>query len=75
MWQPDKHDYNGLAGEFWFSPDKLDAENRKGCFRWGVDNWQLRDPMERVQKAKERADAALDDYNCIREECLCPVVR
>lgn len=33
----------------WFSPSELKAEHAKGSFRWGPDNWKLRDPMEMVK--------------------------
>lgn len=36
--------YSGMAGEMWFSPDELQAEQEKGHFFWSADNWRLRDP-------------------------------
>lgn len=51
--------------DIWFSPDQLAAEHAKGSFRWGPVNWKLRDPQERVNEAKARADAAQAEYNRI----------
>lgn len=48
--------------DIWFSPDQLKEQNRNGKFLWGPVNWTLRDPKERVNEAKARADAAAGEY-------------
>jgi len=32
----------------WFSPDELATEQANGRFRWGPENWKLRDPAEHL---------------------------
>lgn len=32
----------------WFSPKDLRRLHRKGRYIWGRDNWELRDPQERL---------------------------
>ncbi len=54
--------------DIWFSPDKLEAENKRGSFRWGVVNWKLRDPQERLNEAADRAASALRECDSIRAE-------
>lgn len=44
--------------DLWFSPDQLTEQNNNGSFRWGVVNWKLRDPQERLAEARERAARA-----------------
>lgn len=41
--------------DLWFSPAQLRAKNAAGKFIWGVVNWTLRDPQERVEEANRRA--------------------
>jgi hypothetical protein len=53
---------------YWYSPDQLAAENAKGRFLWGANNWQLRDPEEYVEQARKHLDAALADYIRIQKE-------
>lgn len=38
--------YQGL----WFSPAELKTEHGRGKFVWGVENWTLRDPKERLDE-------------------------
>ena len=38
--------YQGL----WFSPSELKAAQENGRFRWGAQNWTLRDPLERCRE-------------------------
>ena len=48
----------------WFSPDELQDENEKGKFRWGVVNWELRDPAELIEWRKsdvKKAQKELDN--------------
>jgi hypothetical protein len=37
--------------QLWFSPAELRAHNANDRFCWGVPNWQLRDPGERLAEA------------------------
>jgi hypothetical protein len=48
--------------DIWFSPDELEAEQRNGKFRWGSCNWELRDPNEYVNEAKDRLSATQAEY-------------
>ena len=36
--------------QLWFSPSELRSHQANGRFRWGVVNWQLRDPRERLDQ-------------------------
>lgn len=42
--------HGGLSGPLWFSPDELQAEQEKGNFVWGADNWRLCSPRERIMQ-------------------------
>lgn len=37
----------------WFSPDELEKYNREGQFRWGIVNFTLRNPHERLDELCE----------------------
>jgi len=52
----------------WMSPDQLDEANRKGRFLWSPVNWELRDPKERINEAKNRVQHAHADLDRIRKE-------
>lgn len=39
----------------WFSPSQLRAEQAKGYFRWGAQNWTLRDPQEHIDALRKEA--------------------
>lgn len=54
--------------DLWFSPDDLAAENAAGRFRWGVVNWKLRDPRERLAEARGRTDRAQAEERRIADE-------
>jgi hypothetical protein len=43
--------------QLWFSPDELRAENEQGRFRWGTVNWQLRDPVEKLEQMVADSDS------------------
>jgi hypothetical protein len=43
----------------WFSPTQLRAENASGNFVWGVANWTLRDPEERLAQLKHNVKLAV----------------
>jgi len=47
--------YQGL----WFSPKELTEANEKGRFLWGVVNWELCDPMDKI-KGLEKNKARID---------------
>jgi hypothetical protein len=34
--------------DLWFNPDELKKAQSEGRFRWGLVNWELRDPRHRV---------------------------
>jgi hypothetical protein len=51
--------------DLWFSPAQLRAENAKGSFVWGVVNWTLRDPKEklaRLQQEEKNATSARERF-------------
>lgn len=52
----------------WFSPDQLARENANGRFRWGVVNWQLRDPQEHLAAARRAVDVAQAEMDRIEQE-------
>ncbi len=52
----------------WFSPDQLAAENAKGSFVWGVCNWELRDPIERLREAESNVTRAETEVARVRAE-------
>ncbi len=43
----------GLAGTFWFSPEELRTEHRRGKFIWGPVNWTLARPSERLTQLRQ----------------------
>lgn len=45
--------------QLWFSPEELKRAQDCGDFRWGVANWELRDPRERVNQLRTQATALL----------------
>ncbi len=54
--------------DIWFSPAQLREQIKNGKFRWGVVNWKLRDPQERVAEARKRADQANAEADRIAAE-------
>lgn len=54
--------------DLWFSPAQLRDQNANGKFRWGVVNWQLRDPQERLDEAQRRVNAATQEAERIRRQ-------
>lgn len=44
--------------DLWFSPEELKAHHRNEKFRWGAENWQLRDPAEHLATLKTRVVSA-----------------
>ena len=42
--------YQGL----WFSPRELNQYQEEGRFIWGVDNWQLRSPLDRLSELEKQ---------------------
>lgn len=47
--------------DLWFSPADLEAQQERGCFRWGPVNWTLRDPQERVDDLRRKATRLIAD--------------
>ena len=47
--------------DLWFSPDDLKELQSKGRFIWGKDNWELRDPKEKLDRLKHLAENAARD--------------
>lgn len=53
--------YEGL----WFSPDELEALQKKGQFVWGPVNWRLTTPIVRLKELEREAESAAalaDDF-------------
>ena len=44
--------------DLWFSPAELRDHIANGKFRWGVVNWELRDPTERMAQLHANVRAA-----------------
>jgi hypothetical protein len=54
--------------DLWFSPNQLAEAHREGRFMWGVVNWKLRDPQERVQKAAAALRRAEEEFVRVVDE-------
>lgn len=52
----------------WFTPQQLRDANANGKFRWGVVNWQLRDPRERVAGLERMATGAQQELERVRKQ-------
>lgn len=44
--------------DLWFTPDELEKHHADGKFIWGAVNWELRDPEELINEARERVRSA-----------------
>ena len=42
----------------WVAPDELRVLNAQGRYGWGAENWELRDPQERVDELKFELEMA-----------------
>ncbi|TYP92070.1 hypothetical protein LX73_2316 [Fodinibius salinus] len=51
LWFYTKH------GNSWFSPEKLRLMHENGCHIWGKENWQLKDPEERLAQLRSEKRA------------------
>lgn len=40
----------------WFSPAELREAQKQCRFRWGAENWKLRDPKEHLKYLRRRAE-------------------
>jgi hypothetical protein len=38
----------------WFTPEQLREKQKEGRFVWGKENWQLRNPRERLKEIKKK---------------------
>lgn len=52
--------------QLWFSPSELRKAQSEGRFRWGAENWKLRDPQEAV----DNLDRNIRALNTERERLL-----
>ena len=52
-----------LYQDMWFSPAELREQQAKGLFRWGVVNWELRDPKEHLAELQRIWVDAKKDYD------------
>lgn len=51
--------------QLWFSPKELRDEQKNGKFVWGVPNWQLRNPNERLtelERLRNNIDNQIYDF-------------
>lgn len=52
--------------QLWFTPTELRQYQSEGHFRWGVQNWQLRDPSERKSQLVAKIAVANDELGAFR---------
>ena len=52
--------------QIWFSPRELKEQRAQGRFRWGVSNWQLRDPSEYLLQAQRELEAAQKHFDGVK---------
>lgn len=52
--------------DLWFSPAELRKAQSDGRFRWGPDNWRLRDPREMVTAAEYKVRAAQEHLEHVK---------
>lgn len=56
--------HNSLAaGPLWYSPDELDASQKRGTLVWGAPNWRLRNPREHLTELDKAIELANDARN------------
>lgn len=53
--------------QLWFSPAELKAEREAGRFRWGPENWQLRNPLEGLEQLQREVEKAQHDLESFEE--------
>ena len=56
--------------DIWFSPDELEAMNKKGKCLWGPVNWKLRDGQENTIKLENLVKQAEDNLKDWKKKCL-----
>lgn len=56
--------------DIWVSPKELQEQQAKGQFRWGVDNWEIRDPEERLQYLERETERAKKECDVFRGRIL-----
>jgi hypothetical protein len=54
--------------DIWFKPSELRRARAEGRFLWGVPNWTLRDPRERLAEAEQAAQAAVAHRDRVARE-------
>lgn len=59
--------HNSLAGEVWFHPEELKEHQEKGHYLWGAENWELRDPAERLKALRENVVFAQEQVTIFSE--------
>ena len=52
--------------QLWFSPKALREHQMGGRFRWGAQNWKLRDPEEMIEEAYQQLDTAQQNLRRIK---------
>lgn len=40
--------------DIWFSPEELIEEQKQGYYMWGVVNWELRSPYEKLHELEDQ---------------------
>lgn len=56
----------------WFSPEELREAHEEGRFIWGPDNWELRDPQERLEELERKKQNAEEELKQFREKVGAP---
>lgn len=65
MFERAKHEhlwFRSVYQDLWFTPEELEFEQEQGRFRWGVENWQLRDPAEKLKRLEKEIEDAQSRY-------------
>jgi len=58
--------------DLWFSPDDLKELQSTGRFVWGKDNWELRDPREKLDRLKRLAKNSANDVKEFEKRIINP---
>ena len=58
--------------DIWMPPAKLREANADGRFLWGVVNWTLRDPRQKLEQMKKAEKAATQSRERLERELQNP---
>jgi len=54
--------FRSFYQNLWFSPAELKAEQAKGQFCWDYENWELRNPQDKLDGLEEDVMRVMQDY-------------